>query len=87
MRDQLPDNAIWSAFGIGRAEFPIVAVAATAGGHVRVGLEDNLYQSRGTLASSNAALVDKAAKLLELLDCSVATPAEARQIFELPVKV
>jgi uncharacterized protein (DUF849 family) len=83
MRDRLPPDAVWSAFGIARAEFPMVALAATAGGHVRVGLEDNLYLSRGQLAPSNAALVEKAATLLSLLDCAPATPTEARALFGL----
>lgn len=84
MRDRLPKDAVWSAFGISRAEFPMAALAATLGGHVRVGLEDNLYLSRGELAPSNAALVEKAVKLLDVLECSPATPAEARRIFGLP---
>lgn len=83
MRDRLPANAVWSAFGISRTEFEMAIVAASLGGHVRVGLEDNLYVSRGKLAPSNAALVDKAVTLLELLDYTVAKPAEARQIFGL----
>ena len=83
MRDQLPRNAAWSAFGISRAEFPMVAVTVAAGGNVRVGLEDNLYLGKGRLAPSNAALVERAATIIELLDGSVASPAEARQIFGL----
>ncbi|KMO14672.1 hypothetical protein QR78_23020 [Methylobacterium indicum] len=59
-------------------------MAARGGGHVRVGLEDNLYLSRGTLAPSNAALVEKAVSLLAHLDCTPASPAEARAIFGLP---
>jgi uncharacterized protein (DUF849 family) len=84
MRDRLPPGAAWSAFGISRAEFPVVAVAVAAGGNVRVGLEDNLYLGRGQLAPSNAALVENAVALINLLDCSPATPAEARRIFGLP---
>ena len=53
------------------------------GGHVRVGLEDNLYLSRGVLAPSNAALVERAVQLVELLGRSVATPAQARKILGL----
>jgi uncharacterized protein (DUF849 family) len=53
------------------------------GGHVRVGLEDNLYLERGKLTPSNAALVAKAVKISELLGCSVATPAEARRCWGL----
>jgi uncharacterized protein (DUF849 family) len=83
MRDHLPKNAAWSAFGISRAEFPMVAATVAAGGNVRVGLEDNLYLGKGKLAPSNAALVERAVTIIELLDGSVATPAEARQIFGL----
>ena len=57
MRDRLPANANWSAFGISRQQFPMVAQAVLLGGHVRVGLEDNIYLGPGELAPSNAALV------------------------------
>jgi uncharacterized protein (DUF849 family) len=79
----LPDDAIWAAMGIGRMEFPIVAQACLLGGHVRVGLEDNLYLEKGVLAPSNAVLVERAATLLELLGHEVATPAEARAMLGL----
>jgi uncharacterized protein (DUF849 family) len=81
----LPPDALWAAMGIGRMEFPIVAQACLLGGHVRVGLEDNLYLSKGELAPSNAALVERATTLIELLGGSVATPAEARTILGLAV--
>jgi uncharacterized protein (DUF849 family) len=79
----LPEDAIWAAMGIGRMEFPIVAQACLLGGHVRVGLEDNLYLSKGELAPSNAALVERAVTLVELLGGSVATAAEAREMLSL----
>ena len=79
----LPADAMWAAMGIGRMEFPIVAQACLLGGHVRVGLEDNLYLSKGVLAPSNAALVERAVQLVELLGRSVATPSEARAILGL----
>lgn len=79
MRDMLPSNALWSAFGIGRHEFPIVAAAAMTGGNVRVGLEDNLYLSRGELAPSNAILVDRAVRIIELIGETVATVEQTRQ--------
>ena len=81
MRNNLPPGAIWSAFGISRMQFPMVAQAVLLGGHVRVGLEDNLYLEAGKLAPSNAALVEKAVRIVELLGASVASPADARQIF------
>ena len=83
MRARLPEDAIWSAFGIGRSEFSMLALAATMGGNVRVGLEDNLYLGRGRLAPSNAALVEKAVSLLAHLDRAPTTPAEARAILRL----
>jgi len=84
MRSLLPDGAIWSAFGIGQSQFDIVAASALLGGHVRVGLEDNLYLSRGRLAQSNAELVQKAARILQELEFGIATPVEAREILGLP---
>ena len=66
-----------------RSEFPILAVAAGMGGNVRVGLEDNLYLSRGRLAPSNAALVEKAVSLLAHIDREPATPDQARAMFGL----
>ena len=79
----LPPDAMWASMGIGRMEYPIVALAAMLGGHVRVGLEDNLYIEKGKLAPSNAALVEKAVTLVETLGRGVATVAEARQILGL----
>jgi uncharacterized protein (DUF849 family) len=78
-RDFLPDGAAWSAFGIGRFEFPIVAQAWLAGGHVRVGLEDNIYFSKGVLAESNAVLVARARDIVVALGGEIATAAEARE--------
>jgi uncharacterized protein (DUF849 family) len=77
LRGALPSGAHWGAFGISKTEFPMVAQAAILGGNVRVGLEDNLYLQAGRLAT-NAELVEKALKILALLDISVMTPAEAR---------
>jgi uncharacterized protein (DUF849 family) len=82
-RSLLPEDAIWAAMGVGAMEFPIVAQACLLGGHVRVGLEDNLYMSRGVLAPSNGALVERAVRLVEAIGKSVASPAEARQILGL----
>lgn len=84
MLDQLPADAHWAGFGIGATEFPMVAQAVLLGGNVRVGLEDNLYMERGVLASSNAALVEKAVSIVNGLGAEVATAAEARAILGLP---
>lgn len=78
MRSLVPPGSPWFAFGISIHQFPMVAQAVLLGGHVRVGLEDNIYLAKGKLAPSNAALVEKAGRIIELLGDSVATPAEAR---------
>jgi len=85
MRNLLPPGSTWFAFGISLHQFPMAAQAVILGGHVRVGLEDNLYLERGKLTPSNAALVAKAVKIIELLGCGVATPTEARQLLGLGV--
>jgi len=83
MKSMLPENTAWSGFGIAAAQFPMAAQVCIAGGHVRVGLEDNLYLSRGKLASSNAVLVERAVTIVEAVGGHVASPDEAREIFGL----
>lgn len=83
MKSLLPENCIWSGFGISRFEFPMVAQACTLGGHTRVGLEDNLYIARGELAKSNAQLVERAVTVIESIGGAVATPDETRIAFGL----
>ncbi len=83
MRNLLPASSPWFAFGISLHQFPMAAQAVLLGGHPRVGLEDNLYLEKGKLAPSNAALVDKAGKIIEFLGDSIATPSDARQLLGL----
>jgi uncharacterized protein (DUF849 family) len=83
VRSLLPPDCEWAAFGIGRHEFPMVAQTLLLGGHCRVGFEDNVFIAKGELAEDNAALVAKAANIIELLGGRVATPAEAREILSL----
>ena len=80
MKQMVPAGGLWSAFGISRHEFPMVAQAVLLGGHVRVGLEDNLYIGRGQLSPGNAPLVERAARIIRELDAEVATPAQAREL-------
>lgn len=82
-RDLLRPGTFWTAFGLGRMEFPMVAQAWLAGGHVRVGLEDNIYLERGRLAESNAQLVARARSILEQMGAEIATATEARSILGL----
>jgi uncharacterized protein (DUF849 family) len=84
LRSQLPENCIWAAFALGRAAFPLLAQAWLLGGHVRIGLEDTVFISKGVLAHDNAALVEKAGSLVANLGGALATPAEARTILGLP---
>ena len=77
---ELPPGSTWSAFGIGKDEMPILAQTMILGGHVRVGLEDNIYTSKGVLAKTNAELVIMAKEIIKLLGGNVATFSEARKI-------
>ncbi len=86
-RNMLPAGAEFTAIGIGRATFTTVAQSYLAGGHVRVGLEDSVYLSRGQLAPSNATLVHKARRIVEDLGGQIATPREARDIIGLPARL
>jgi uncharacterized protein (DUF849 family) len=74
----LPAGAIFSAFSIGRMQLPFVALAPIVGGNVRVGLEDNLYLSRGVLAT-NGELVGRAVRILEAMNVRVLGPDEVRE--------
>ena len=83
MKNLLPKDANWAAFGIARMQMPMVAQAVLLGGNVRVGLEDNLYLSRGVFAT-NGQLVERAKSIIEYLGFEVATPDEAREILNIP---
>ncbi|HET9020223.1 MAG TPA: 3-keto-5-aminohexanoate cleavage protein [Acetobacteraceae bacterium] len=78
----LPPGAVFSAFSIGRMQLPYVAMAALAGGNVRVGLEDNLFLGRGQLAA-NGQLVERAATILSGMGARILGPAEVRQKLKL----
>src|SRR6185436_5055060 len=80
MRNLLPKDCTWFAFGISLWQFPMVAQAVLLGGHPRVGMEDNIYLEKGKLAPSNAALVEKAGKIIQILGDEIATPADARKM-------
>ena len=82
MVNRLPDEAEFTSFGLGAMQMPMVAQSVMLGGHVRVGLEDNLYLERGVLAT-NAQLVEKAAQIVELLGARLQTPADARNTLNL----
>ncbi|WP_309131763.1 3-keto-5-aminohexanoate cleavage protein [Brevibacterium sp.] len=86
MVGMLPKGAEFTSFAIGRDQLPWVAQSVLAGGHARVGLEDNLYLAKGVKAT-NESLTDRAVSIIESLGAQVATPAEAREILDLKVQV
>jgi uncharacterized protein (DUF849 family) len=85
MVNMLPKDANWTSFSIGRNQMPWVAESVRLGGHVRVGLEDNLYLSKGVKAT-NVQLTERAIEIVNDLGHSVATPDEARDILQLDRK-
>src|SRR5947208_6418331 len=84
MRNLLPPGCTWFAFGISLHQFPMAAQAVILGGHVRVGLEDNLYLEHGKLAPGNASLVQRAVEIINAVGEKPATVKEARQLLGLP---
>jgi len=86
LRESIPRDATYSVAGIGRYEFTLAELAIADGGHVRVGLEDNLYVEKGVLAASNAELVRKVAGIAARYGRPLATPAEARRILGMEVR-
>ncbi|MDE6589813.1 MAG: 3-keto-5-aminohexanoate cleavage protein [Oscillospiraceae bacterium] len=80
---RLPKDCTWAASGIGRSHVPIMMAAIAMGGHLRVGMEDNVFYQKGVPADSNAQFVARAKRLLEEAGLEAATLAEAREILGL----
>jgi len=83
LTDRLGPGQTWTVGGMGRFQLPLSAHAIAMGGHVRVGIEDNIYYRKGELAKSNAQLVERVVRIAEELDRPVATVEQAKQILEL----
>ena len=83
LRESIPSDATYSVAGIGRFEFSLAELAIADGGHVRVGLEDNLFIEKGVLAKGNGELVKKVALLAKKYKREIASPKEARIILGL----
>ena len=81
--ESIPPEATYQVIGIGRHQFPMITMGMIMGGHIRVGLEDNLYIEKGKLAQGNAQLVEKAVRMARELGREIASPAEARRILSL----
>jgi 3-keto-5-aminohexanoate cleavage enzyme len=86
MRGSIPSDSTYTVAGVGKYEFSLAAAAIIDGGNVRVGLEDNLYISKGVLAKSNAELVEKVVRIASEFGREIATPNEARRILGLKAK-
>jgi len=86
MVDMIPEDSTWSIIGIGRSQLPLAMASMVIEGHVRVGLEDNIFYSKGVLAESNAQLVERIVRISRELDREIATPEEAREIMSLEPK-
>jgi uncharacterized protein (DUF849 family) len=82
LKRNLPEDALWAAFGIGQQQMPTVAQSVLLGGHARVGLEDNLYLDKGVFAT-NGQLVERAVRIIRDIGAEVATPDEARQMLKI----
>lgn len=80
LKSILPEGSTWGALGIGHGHVPIMLAATAMGGHLRVGMEDNVYYSKGVLAENNAQLVRRAADIIRISGNEVATSAEAKEI-------
>ncbi|MDI6761838.1 MAG: 3-keto-5-aminohexanoate cleavage protein [Thermodesulfobacteriota bacterium] len=87
LSENLPEGSTWQVIGIGIHQFPMVTMGMLLGGHVRVGMEDNLYISRGVMAESNAQFVEKTDRIAREIGRPIATPDEAREILGLKKKL
>lgn len=83
IRNLLPQGAQWQGFGIGRDQFPMAMQSVLLGGHVRVGMEDNVFISRGEFAKSNAELVTKVRRMITDVGPAIASPNQARRMLGL----
>jgi len=79
----IPQDSTWSVIGIGPGQLPMAMIAMVMGGHVRVGLEDNTYYSKGVLAKNNAQLVERVVRIAKEFGREIATPQESRKILNL----
>ena len=83
LKTLIPADSTWGALGIGRGHLPIMYTTLALGGHVRVGMEDNIYYSKGVLAKSNAEFIERTKRIAVEIDKQIATPDEARAILGL----
>jgi 3-keto-5-aminohexanoate cleavage enzyme len=83
LKNLIPAGSTWGALGVGRGHLPIMYATLATGGHVRVGMEDNIFYSKGVLAESNMAFVERTKRIAAEINKKIATPDEARKILGL----
>ncbi|MBU5428108.1 3-keto-5-aminohexanoate cleavage protein [Tissierella pigra] len=83
LKGLIPEGSTWGALGIGKQHLPILYATLALGGHVRVGMEDNVYYGPGRLAKSNVEFVERTKRIVAEIGREIATPAEARKILGL----
>ncbi len=83
LKNLVPSGCTWSAFGVGKGHMPVLFATLALGGHIRIGMEDNVQYSKGVLAESNAQFVERAKRIIREFGKEAATPDEARQILGL----
>jgi 3-keto-5-aminohexanoate cleavage enzyme len=83
LSEVIPQDSTWSVIGIGPGQLPMAMIAMVMGGHVRVGLEDNTYYSKGVLAKTNAQLVERVVRIAKEFGREIATPQESKKILNL----
>ena len=83
LKTLIPEDTTWGALGIGRGHLPIMYTTFALGGHVRVGMEDNIYYSKGVLAKSNVEFIERTKRIAVEIDKEIATPDETRKILGL----
>ncbi len=79
MKDALPTDAVWGAFGIGAMSFPMLTQSALLGGNIRIGMEDNLFLKKGKRARTNQELVEKAVAIMQMLGIELSSASESRK--------
>ncbi len=84
--EHIPENSTWSVIGIGKGHLPVSMMALVMGGHIRVGMEDNIYYHRGVLARTNAQFVERIVRIAKEYGREIAAPNEARKILGLGEK-
>ncbi len=83
LHGHIPESSTWSAIGIGKGHLPVSTLALAMGGHIRVGMEDNIYYEKGVMAKTNAQFVERIARIAKTYGREIATPEEARRILRL----